>query len=349
MENIRESLDGFALPTPNGVQSNSITETLGWVGLTCILYFERGYLPEVQAGVCECIREYVQILGKEARSCVSLTNRLVLAKKKGLPLPNEEQIRKKQEKGHRFASYIVSSNATLEYFYIQPPKCMFDLTLRLMEYNPYFYQGKDISYIFAGFAPSLFLVDEPPIPFAELVLSWCKRLRPVSGAAGWGVTRACGFPASEYVRPYIAPYLLRFPGLNLPTTFPTHPFINQISDINWLTIINEELAARAGGPERLWSLGENIPVVEYPGGYVIQAGPRPEIGDRSKGDIPRFYGKVQDLLRPLYPPRGQMMYPTNIVLPPDAATGFIPPKSDPDPKNQKYTHDFLSLWLHRFE
>ena len=244
MENIRESLDGFALPTPNGVQSNSITETLGWVGLTCILYFERGYLPEVQAGVCECIREYVQILGKEARSCVSLTNRIVLAKKKGLPLPNEEQIRKKQEKGHRFASYIVSSNATREDFYIQPPKCMFDLTLRLMEYNPYFYQGKDISYIFAGFAPSLFLVDEPPIPFAELVLSWCKRLRPVSGAAGWGVTRACGFPASEYVRPYIAPYLLRFPGLNLPTTFPTHPFINQISDINWLTIINEELAAR---------------------------------------------------------------------------------------------------------
>ena len=349
MEDIKESLDGFALPTPDSVRSDSITEILGWVGLTCILYFEGGHLPEVQAEVCECIREYVQLLEKEARSCVTLTDRLVLAGKKGLPLPNEEQLRQWQEKGRRSASYIVSSNATREDFYIQPPKYMLDVNLQLISNDSCLPQDKDLSYISAGFAPSLFLAGEPPVSFAELVLAWCKRLRPVSGVAGWGITRACGFPASEYVRPFIAPYLLRFPGLNLPETLSTYLFVNHISDINWLTIINEKLAARIGGPEKLRALGENIPVVEYPGGYVIQAGPRPEIGDRKQGDIPRFYGRVQELLRPLYPPREKMLHPENIVLPPDAAIGYIPSDMDTDPRNQKYMHDFLTLWLHRFE
>ena len=349
MEDIRESLDGFALPTPDGGQDDSVTETLGWIGLTCILYFEGGHLPEVQAGVCECIRDYVQILGKEARSCVTLTNRLVLAEKKELPLLDEEQIRKWQEKGHRSASYVVSSNATREDFYIQPPKCMLDVTLQLTQNDSCHPRDRDLSYISAGFAPSLFLVDEPPIPFAELVLAWCRRLKPVSGAAGWGVTRACGFPASELVRPFIAPYLLRFPGLNLPETLTTYLFVNHISDINWLTIINEELAARIGGPERLRALGENIPVAEYPGGYVIQAGPRPEIGDRNMGNIPRFYGEVQDLLRPLYPPQEKMLHPESIVLPPNAAIGYVPSDLDTNLENQKYTQGFIPLWMHRFE
>ncbi|MDM8214656.1 DUF3396 domain-containing protein [Desulfovibrio piger] len=349
MENIRESLDGFALPAPDGAQDDSITETLGWVGLTCILYFEGGHLPEVQSEVCECIREYVQILEEEARSCLTLTDRLVLAKKKGLPLPDEEQIRKWQEKGHRFASYIVSSNATREDFYIQPPKYMLDVTLQLTSGDSCLPQDKDISYISAGFAPSFFLVNEPPISFAELVLAWCRRLKPVSGAAGWGVTRACDFPASEDVRPFIAPYLLRFPGLNLPETLSTYLFVEHISDINWLTIINEKLAARIGGPERLRALGENIPIIEYPGGYIIQAGPRPEMGDRSKGDISRFYGKVQDLLRPLYPPLEKMLHPEKIVLPPDAAIGYVPSDLDTDIENQEYMQDFPTLWLHRFE
>ena len=341
---------GFTLPASDGMRKYlRMPEPVGQVGLTCILYFQGGHLPEVQAKACECIREYVQIMGKEARYCLTPAGRLVMAGKKGLPLMDEEQVRKLQEKGELAAYYLVSSIATREEFERQPPKCMLDVSLQLGKMRPYIPVDRQVSYIFASFAPSLFLVDEPPIPFVDLVLKWCGRLRPVSGAAGWGITRACDFIHSEIVRPFIAPYLLRFPGLNLPETLYTYLFIKHIADINWLTILNEELAACVGGPERLRELGEDFPVAEYPGGYVLQAGPRPEVGDREIGDIPRFYGNVQELLRPLYPPLKDMSYPTNVVLPPDAGPDFNPQILGAEPEAQKYYDDFLEQWMHRFE
>ena len=57
--------NGFVLPASDGMRKYlGITEPVGQVGLTCVLYFRGGHLPEVQAKACECIREYVQILGK---------------------------------------------------------------------------------------------------------------------------------------------------------------------------------------------------------------------------------------------------------------------------------------------
>ena len=354
---------GFTLPASDGMRKYlHITEPVGQVGLTCILYFQGGHLPEVQAKACECIREYVQILGKEARCCLTPAGRLVMAGKKGLPLMNEEQVRKRQENGHLAASYLVSSNATLEEFDRQPPKCMLRICLYLGKMIPY-YSGKwarpdmpseipldrQNSYIFASFAPSLFLVDEPPISFVDLVLKWCGRLRPVSGTAGWGITRACEPYYAESMRTFIAPYLLRFPGLDMPR--PAYPdiFTEHIANINWLTILNEELTERIGGPERLRELGEDFPVAEYPGGYVLQAGPRPEVGDRDIGDIPRFYGKVHELLRPLYPPLDCMTYLTGFVLPPDAGPDYNIQILGGKPDDEKNLHAFFEQWMHRFE
>ena len=350
MENIKECLDGFALPASDGMRKYlGITEPVGQVGLTCVLYFRGGHLPEVQAKACECIREYVRILGKEARCCRTAAGRIVMAGKKGLPLMDEEQVHKLQEKGSFAVSYLVSSIATREEFERQPPKCMLDVNLQLGKMSPRIPLDRQISYIFASFAPSLFLMDEPPIPFVDLVFKWCVRLRPVSGAAGWGITRACDFIHSEIVRPFIAPHLLRFPGLNLPETLYTYLFTEHIADINWLTILNEELAARVGGPERLRSLGEDFPVAEYPGGYLIQAGSLPEVGDRNSGDIPRFYGKVQELLRPLYPPLEDMTYPTNVVLPPDAGQDYDIRVLGGKPDDEKHLHAFFEQWMHRFD
>ena len=363
MENIKEGLDGFVLPASDGMRKYlGITEPVGQVGLTCVLYFRGGHLPEVQAKACECIREYVQILGKEARCCLTPAGRIVMAGEKGLPLMDVKQVSKRQEKDSITASYLVSSNATREEFKRQPPKCMLRIGLYLKKRNVLYSRkrarpdmpsdiplDRQVSYIFASFAPSLFLVDEPPIPFADLVLKWCQRLRPVNGTAGWGVTRACDILYAESIRAFIAPDLLRFPGLDMPDTFFSEVFTEHIANINWLTMLNEELAARIGGPERLKALGEDFPIAEYPGGYVIQAGPRPELGDRNKGDIPRFYARVHELLRPLYPPLECMTYLTGAVLPPDAGPDFDPRVFGFAPEDQIYLHDFFRQWMHRFD
>lgn len=114
------------------------------------------------------------------------------------------------------------------------------------------------------------------------------------------------------MRPLIAPYLLRFPGLGwIPDAFFSFfmdKFTEHSTDINRLTIISEELASRIGGIEKIMTLGKDCPIAEYPGGYVIQAGERPEYGDMEKGDSLPLYGRVQNMLRPLYLPLRHLDY-----------------------------------------
>lgn len=361
MNSAKESLDGFVLPASEGLRKYvGITEPVGRVGLTCMFYFRGGHLPEIQANACECIREYARILGKEARCCLIPSGRLVLAGKKGLPLMDEKQVSQLQEEGDWEADFLISSNATFEEFDRWPPTCMLRVGLYLNKGLRLYWKNppgtpsdipldRQVSYLFASFAPSLFLLEEPPIPFADLVLKWCQALRPVNGTAGWGITRACDVLYAESVRPFIAPYLLLNPGLDMPNPFFAENFTEHIANISWLTMINEELAARIGGPERLMSLGEDFPVRDYPGGYVIQAGPRPELGDREKGDIPKFYATVQELLRPLYLPLEHLDYLTEAVIPPDAGPDFDPSVLGFRPDDRKNLHAFFAQWLHRFD
>lgn len=349
MVDIRTDLDGLTLPATEGMRKHwHITEPLGHVGLVCILYFRNGHLPEIQTAACECLREYARIVGTEIRSYTDENDRFVSVKKKGLVLLDEKKVRDLQKGGKLAAYYGLYSSVTRKECALIPHRFMLDLWLLLQTpTNPYFSLDTQISYFYVSFAPSLFLLDEPPISFADLVLRWCERLRPVSGHAGWGITRPVDRVQSHLVRRFITPYLRRFPGLTMPDTcFPL--FQEHIADINWLTMINEELAARIGGPQRLRALGEDFPVAEYPGGYVVQAGPRPEIGDRDNGDLPRFYGKVQDLLRPLYPTLPGSGYPTDFALPPNAPADYAPTRWG-GPVMEEERDRFLHQWLHRFE
>lgn len=356
MKNIRDALDGFALFDPNWHSPH----IAGRVGLTCTLYFRGGHLPEVRENVYECIREYREILGDRARCCLLPPGRVVRAGKKGLPLLTEEHVLKAQHKGEDSAEYILTSAEELGYRDSEPqPPTPDNLLWTELYLNspPDFSRSfpcpgvasrvpldKQISMLFAGFAPSLFLLNEQPLSFVELVLRWTARLRPVSGFAGWGVMYTPDPYLREEVKQCIAPYLLRFPGLSLTdATWLSNFFAGHIATINWLTMINEELAARIGGPEQLASLGRDCPITPYPGGYVIQAGPRPEIGDRNRGEIPLFYRRVHELLRPLHPPQTCLYYLASSLLPPD----YVP--KDEKTENRQALHAFFEQWMRRFE
>lgn len=303
-------LDGFVLPAldqPPG------TPSAGRVGLICLLHFRGGHLAAVQEGVCECIREYARLSVNTARCGKIAAGRIVLAGAKGLTLPDEARIRKMQEQGKKEFSCLISSSATREDYERQPPACLLQTRLHLNETPPR--AGKKtrpapppvpldgrISTLAALFPPSLFLMDSRPLPFVTLLLRWCERLRPVCGSAGWGISPVCEPAQAAAMTPFLLPHLRRFPGLHpLPSLDGTSaaPAVS----VNWLTILDEEQVARIGGPEQLAALGKDYPIYDYPGGHMIQAGPRPELGDSDKGDIPRFYGNVQELLRPLAPTR----------------------------------------------
>lgn len=368
-EEIREGPDGFYLQAPYDYRHKwpePRTEPIGHAGFSVALYFRGGHLPEMQEAVCEFIREYADILGEKARCCVTPPGRLVIREKRKLPLMDEKHVERRQKRGEWIASFMLCSNATSDEYKHKPPECMLDTALKLAHRKPFYsvknnpdlpsdiHLDRQISYLSASFEPSMFGKSEPHKSFAELVFRWIQRLQPVSGTAGWGITRGSEWMTASGEAPLIAPYLLRFPGLGwIPD--PSFPFFmdlfaTHITDINWLTIINKELAERVGGIGKLRLLDNDVSIAEYPGGYVIQAGERPEYGDMEKGNNLPLYGKVQNLLHSLYLPPRYLNYVTWAAIPPNAGPDYIRPTFWGDcAEDTIYLYDFYEHWLHRFD
>lgn len=115
-ERLREALDNFLL-SARGVNIAS-----GRVALTCTLYFRNAHLPEVQEAVCKCAKEYIALIGPEAKSSISGSPaRFHLAKNGKVTPPRASTFRKAQEKGRPTAMYHVFSHASGEEFDSLPP------------------------------------------------------------------------------------------------------------------------------------------------------------------------------------------------------------------------------------
>lgn len=341
---LKDGLDNFFLLHP--IYGNH----LGRVALTFTLYFINGNTQEIQHNICECIREYVSLIGDEARCCVSpSSSRLLLAEDGKLELMDEETIRRKQENGSSIAEFYVASHTSGEDYDKVPAK--FSLrTVLLVNDAEFAFDGtpldKEVSTLSAVFAPSFFLLDKQPLTFADLVLKWCDALRPQSGAAGWGVSQLSDLWLVGPNKEGLARYLLQYPGLDLPSVMPTSRFVHHIASINWLTILCDELAEQIGGPESLRSLGKEYPLARYDGGHIIQAGPTPQLGDREHGDVLPQYGKVHELLRPLYPPLEELTYITDGFYDYHPQTRRVNIESAE--KTERDLRTFFSFWMDRY-
>lgn len=103
------------------------------------------------------------------------------------------------------------------------------------------------------------------------------------GMAGFSLQydRIYGTTAGTY------PYLARFPGLHcgLDDRFAAEqsvrrPRANRYFSLNWLTFLNDDLLAELGPAQQLQQqLGDGIPISNFDGGIIIQAGPHPKLGD----------------------------------------------------------------------
>lgn len=93
-EQLREALDNFLLAVPGHELAS------GRVALTCTLYFRNAHLPEVQEAVCKCAKEYIALIGPEAKSAISGSPaRFHLAKNGKVTPPRVSTFRNAQEKG----------------------------------------------------------------------------------------------------------------------------------------------------------------------------------------------------------------------------------------------------------
>jgi hypothetical protein len=142
---------------------------------------------------------------------------------------------------------------------------------------------------------------EHPGTFPDFVLSLAKRLRPLSGYAGIGVLEPLDSYAQEAFQSTVRQIAERFPGLEIESP-PIHVIHvgEGIKGVNWLTILGDRWVQQIGGADYLRvRLGDDFKLTPYDGGLMIQAGPKPQIGDTQANRWPRHYVTLAKVLKPI--------------------------------------------------
>jgi hypothetical protein len=155
---------------------------------------------------------------------------------------------------------------------------------------------------FSATLPFDFVLKQPgKAAYQNLVLHWCQTLKPHTGYAGLGFIQS--IDRAEKLRTVQQVYGLakRFPGLEVD-----HPRIiylhigAKMKGVNWLTILSDSCLESLGGRTAVLSrLDDGYQVFEYEGGVMIQAGPTPQPGDVNRRNIPIYYRKLSQILKPL--------------------------------------------------
>jgi hypothetical protein len=142
---------------------------------------------------------------------------------------------------------------------------------------------------------------EHPGTFQEFVLSFARRLRPLSGYAGIGVQEALSLDAREPYMATVRQIAERFPGLEIESNYVHVIHVGKgIKGVNWLTLLEDRWVQQIGGLDYLrLRLGDDFKLTPYEGGVMIQAGPRPQIGDVAKNRWPRHYITLAKVLKPI--------------------------------------------------
>ena len=181
--------------------------------------------------------------------------------------------------------------------------------------------------------PLTWLTEHPDM-FQDFVLSAAKRLRPLSGYAGIGVLQPLDFHAAEPDLATVREIAERFPGLEIENPAWHVNYIDKgIKGVNWLTLLGNRWVEEIGGLDYLRiRLGEDFKLRPYDGGLMIQAGPRPQIGDVTTNRWPQHYVTLAKVLKP-------------IQIKVHGAFHF----GDPTGSQKRMDHEASLAWLFRFD
>ncbi|XYH93891.1 type VI immunity family protein [Sorangium sp. So ce1128] len=140
---------------------------------------------------------------------------------------------------------------------------------------------------------------EHPGTFPEFVLGLCQRIKPLSGYGGIGVLEPLSVIARARFQPVVRTLAERFPGLEIEDCSGHTLWLKDgIKGVNWLTILGDRWIQAAGGADYLRvRLDENFTFYSYDGGLMIQAGPKPQLGDVQGNRWPQHYVTLAKVLK----------------------------------------------------
>ena len=144
------------------------------------------------------------------------------------------------------------------------------------------------------------LVDEATV-WLDRVLRICETLPVKSGVVGFAAERT-GLSGEELSTLYAA--AMRHPGVELANDWNmamAQP--NAIKGVNWLTVLSHAAISQLGSLDKLRAdLDRAIVIHETRHAIVLQAGPRPRLGDVNQGDLLPEYREIYRTLRSLHEP-----------------------------------------------
>jgi hypothetical protein len=154
---------------------------------------------------------------------------------------------------------------------------------------------------FQFYLPLTWFTEHPKPTFSDLVLSFANRLRPLSGYAGIGVLESIDFDARQVSGDEVRKIAERFPGLEVEDRIGHNICVQKgIKGVNWLTLLGTRWVQEIGGLDYLRiRLGDDFKLSAYDGGLMIQAGPKPQIGDVAANRWPRHYVTLAKVLKPI--------------------------------------------------
>ena len=134
---------------------------------------------------------------------------------------------------------------------------------------------------------------------AERIRHWSELLQPDHGYAGFCLAQSHGYEREEAVSHEYA-LAQRFPGLDIYANVPHAMKLGHyIKGAQWLTILSNEFLEKIGGVTVVKEKMDGLPVLEYAGGAVLQAGPLPQLGDTEQNIPMTDYERVAVIVEPL--------------------------------------------------
>ena len=146
--------------------------------------------------------------------------------------------------------------------------------------------------------PLVWFADHPGT-FQEYVLDVSRRLRPISGYGGVGVIESLDLIRRKDYQPIVRVIAERFPGIEIESRAGHANHLHEgIKGVNWITILSDCWIKEMGGIDYLRArLDESFVFYRYEGGLIIQAGPRPQIGDIKADRWPQHYVTLAKVLK----------------------------------------------------
>lgn len=282
MKYLREHQDKLLVPGAMLMKYGPKDYVGATMAITGTLYFTDAHTPEVRQALCTCFEEYKAVAGDHLTwlwHSNKLGKVIKVAYSKADSLPN---LLATKTEDHSISYHYISGKTADD-----ASGYDFEIFGRAGWKAKMGNWGLDV----LRFTLPILYVEENPLTFQRLFVSFARHLKAQHGHGGFGfVLSPSSIEPNEATEAFMSEQM-KGADVGDPAKMSSRVEKNGIKTVSWLTAINNEMVEKAGG---LFTLRSALPLdwfakYDYGAGIVIQAGPKPEIAAVEIDPKPAIY------------------------------------------------------------